>query len=170
MTPSEPSQRGERVSWLPETSILAPPSSATKRVKRASCQLAAAASWHDARFTHYIAAEGGANIDVSGNQLTLSPHALASLGLVYAPHQGFFGSATVSYVGGRYLDLANTARAGAYPTLDGAIGYRFGRYSVAVNAYNLTDERAPVTQSEFGDQSYYLLPPRRVFVDLTARF
>ncbi|MDQ2861978.1 MAG: TonB-dependent receptor, partial [Pseudomonadota bacterium] len=132
--------------------------------------LAAAASWHDARFTHYIAAEGGANIDVSGNQLTLSPHALASLGIVYAPSHGLFGSATVSYVGPRFLDLANTARAGGYATLDGGIGYRFGRYSLAVNAYNLTNQRPPVTESEFGDQSYYLLPARRVFVDLTATF
>ena len=132
--------------------------------------LAAAASWHDARFTHYIAAEGGANIDVSGNQLTLSPRALASLGIVYAPPQGFFGSATISYVGARFLDLANTAPTVGYATLDGGVGYRFGRYSLAVNAYNLTDQRAPVTQSEFGDQSYYLSPPRRVFVDLTAKF
>ncbi|MGI8841978.1 MAG: TonB-dependent receptor [Caulobacteraceae bacterium] len=132
--------------------------------------LAAAASWHDARFTHYVAAEGGENIDVSGNQLTLSPHALASLGVIYAPSQGFFASASVNYVGDRFLDLANTAEARAYATLDGGIGYRFGRYSLAINAYNLTDQRPPVTESEFGDQSYYLLPARRVLVDLTATF
>ncbi|MEO8926865.1 MAG: TonB-dependent receptor, partial [Caulobacteraceae bacterium] len=132
--------------------------------------LAASASWHDARFTHYIAAEGGANIDVSGNQLTLSPHVLASAGIVYAPSDGLFGSATVGYVGPRFLDLANTARTSGYATLDGGVGYRFGRYSLALNAYNLTNQRPPVTQSEFGDQSFYLLPARRVFVDLTARF
>jgi iron complex outermembrane recepter protein len=137
----------------------------------ADLTVTAAASWHDARFTHYVAAEGGANIDVSGNQLTLSPRALASLGVVYAPRQGFFGSATVSYIGPRFLDLANTARAGAYVTVAAGVGYRFGgRYKVALNAANITDQRPPVTQSEFGDQSYYLLAPRRVFVDLTAAF
>ena len=122
--------------------------------------LAAAASWHDARFTHYL--------DVSGNQLTLSPHWLGSIGAVYAPPQGVFGSVTISYVGRRFLDLANTAPAGPYATVDAGLGYRWGRYSLAVNAYNLTDERPPVTASEFGDQSYYLSPGRKVFVELRA--
>jgi len=132
--------------------------------------LAASASWHDARFAHYVAAEGGANIDVSGNQLTLSPHILASAGLIYAPPKGLFGSATVNHVGRRFLDLANTAPVGAYTTLDAGVGYRWGRYSLALNASNLTDRRPPVTASEFGDQSYYLLASRKLFVDLTASF
>jgi iron complex outermembrane receptor protein len=132
--------------------------------------VSAAGSWHDARFTHYVAAEGGANIDVSGNQLTLSPHWLGSLGLVYAPPSGVFGSTTVTYVGRRWLDLANTAPAGAYATVDASLGYRWRRYSISVNATNLGDQRPPVTASEFGDQSYYLLPARKVFADLTASF
>ncbi|MBA3810309.1 MAG: TonB-dependent receptor [Caulobacteraceae bacterium] len=76
----------------------------------------------------------------------------------------------MSWVGRRFLDLANTARAGAYATLDAGLGYRWGRHSLSVNAYNLTDERPPVTSSEFRDQSFYLLPARRVFVDLRAAF
>ena len=132
--------------------------------------VSAAGSWHDARFTHYVAAEGGANIDVSGDQVTLSPHWLGSLGVVYAPPSGLFGSASVTYVGHRWLDLANTAPAGAYATVDASLGYRWRRYGIAVNGANLGDRRPPVTASEFGDQSYYLLPGRKVFVDLTARF
>jgi outer membrane receptor protein involved in Fe transport len=50
------------------------------------------------------------------------------------------------------------------------VGYRWRRYSLSVNATNLSDQRPPVTASEFGDQSYYLLPARKVFVDLTADF
>ena len=132
--------------------------------------LSAAGSWHDATFTHYVASEGGANIDVSGNQLTLSPHWLGALGLIYSPPSGLFGSATLNVVGRRYLDLANTAVAGAYATLDAGLGYRWGLYSLAVNATNLTDERPPVTASEFGDQSFYRLNGRKVFVDVSARF
>ncbi|HLZ82045.1 MAG TPA: TonB-dependent receptor [Caulobacteraceae bacterium] len=135
-----------------------------------SLTLSAAGAWHDARFTHYVAAEGGANIDVSGNQLTLSPHWLGSLGLIYAPPSGLFGSAAVTFVGRRWLDLANTAPAGAYATVDASLGYRWRRYSLAVNAANLGDARPPVTASEFGDQSFYRLPARKVFVDLTASF
>ena len=86
------------------------------------------------------------------------------------PATSAFGSATVTWVGRRFLDLANTATAGAYATLDAGLGYRWGRYSLSVDAYNLTDERPPVTSSEFGDQSFYLLPARKVFVDVTADF
>ena len=132
--------------------------------------VSAAGSYHDAKFTHYVANEGGGNIDVSGNQLTLAPHVLASAGLIYQPAKGPFGSVTANYVGPRYLDLANTARAGSYETVDATVGVRLGRYSLAVNAANLTNQRPPVTASEFGSGSYYLLPARKVFVDLTAEF
>ena len=132
--------------------------------------LSAAGSYHDARFTRYVAREGGANIDVSGNQLALSPHLLASAGLIYQPTQGAFGSLTVNCIGPRYLDLANTARTGAYATVDATLGLRLRRYSLSFSAANLTDQRPPVTASEFGDQSYYRLPGRRLFIELSADF
>ena len=130
----------------------------------------AAGSRHDARFTHYTATEGGDQVVADGHQLTLSPHWLGSAGLIYSPPRGLFGSASVTYVGSRFLDIANAARAGAYATIDASIGYRLGRYSLAVSGANLGDQRPPVTASEFGDQSFYLLPGRKVFVDLTAKF
>lgn len=132
--------------------------------------VATAFSYHDAKFTHYIADEGGTNIDASGNQLTLSPHVLASAGLIYKPAQGPFGSATVNYVGNRYLDIANTAKAGAYATVDARLGYRWRRYELSIVGENLSNVRPPVTASEFGDQSYYRLPGRRILADLTADF
>jgi iron complex outermembrane receptor protein len=132
--------------------------------------LAGAFAYHDARFTHFIAAEGGQNVDASGNQLTLAPHVLTSVGLIYSPTQGLFGSAVASYVGRRYLDIANTAPTDAYTTLDATIGYRWGRYTVAVDGTNLGDARKPVTASEFGDQSYYLTAPRKVFLRIGASF
>ena len=125
-----------------------------------------ALSYHDARFTHYVAAEGGANVDASGKQLTLSPRWLGALGLVYAPAQGFNGALVVNYVGRRYLNIANTAAAAAYTTVRLDLGYRWQRYSVGVDAYNLSDRRPPVSASEFGDRSYYLLPGRTIFLNL----
>jgi iron complex outermembrane receptor protein len=127
-------------------------------------------SYHDARFINGIAIEGGSNVVLTGKQLTLSPHVLAALGLVYSSREGFYGSASVDYIGWRYLDLANTAPTAAYTTVDAGIGYRFGRYSISLNGYNLTNQRPPVTQSEFGDLSYYLLPARTIFLNLTASF
>lgn len=125
-------------------------------------------SYHDARFTNGIATEGGSNVDLAGKQLTLSPHVLAALGLLYTSGEGFYASATVNYIGSRLLDLANAAPTAAYTTVDAGVGYRSGRYSISLNGYNLTNQRPPVTQSEFGDLSYYLLPARTVFLNLTA--
>lgn len=130
--------------------------------------VASSFSYHDAKFTHYIADEGGANIDVSDNQLTLSPHVLGAVGIIYKPAKGLFGSATVNYVGKRFLDLANTAQTGAYVTADARLGYRWGRYEISAVGKNLSNARPPVTASEFGDQSYYRFPGRRVLVDLTV--
>lgn len=132
--------------------------------------LQGAFSWHDARFVHAVVLEDDVDTDVSGKHLTLAPPVLASVGVIYSPPQGVFGSAVVSYVDRRYLDVSNTASTPAYTTIDAGLGYRWGRYSIAVNGYNLTDERKPVTASEFGDGSFYLTPARKVFVDLTAKF
>jgi iron complex outermembrane receptor protein len=129
--------------------------------------LAGAFSYHDAQFTRYIATEGGENIDASGNQPTLSPHVLASAGIIYQPPKGLFGSATVNYVGKRFLNIANTAQARAYATADARVGYRWGSYELSLFGENLSDARPPVTTSEFGDESFYRLRGRRVFVDLT---
>lgn len=125
-------------------------------------------SYQVARFINGIAIEGGSNVDLAAKRLTMSPIVLAALGLIYAPPGGFYGSVSANYIGYRFLDLANTAPTSAYATLDAGIGYRFGRYKVSLNGYNLTNQRPPVTQSEFGDLSYYLLPARTVFFNLTA--
>ncbi len=127
------------------------------------------ASYHDATFTNYIATEDGTNVNAAGKQLPLAPHYLASAGLLYAPSQGVFGSAIVNYVGRRYLDLANAAPIGGYTTVAASAGYRFRRYELLVSGTNLSDQRPPVTESEFGDSSYYLLPGRSVLVTLSAR-
>ena len=135
----------------------------------ADVSLSLNASYHDATFTNYIATEDGANVNAAGKQLPLAPHYLASAGLLYAPAQGLFGSAIVSYVGRRYLDLANAAPIGGYTTVAASAGYRFRRFELLVAGTNLSDERPPVTESEFGDSSYYLLPGRSVLVTLSAR-
>lgn len=134
----------------------------------AAFALAGSASYHDARFTRYIASEGGANIDVSGNRLTLSPRWLAALGLNYAAKSGPFATVTANYNGSSYLDLENSAVVRAYITVDATAGWRLGRYRLSIKGYNLSNSRRPVTASEFGDQSFYLLPGRRVLASLAT--
>jgi hypothetical protein len=128
--------------------------------------LAASASWHDATFTHYLFFDGTSNVDVSGRELTLSPHVLAAAGVLYTPPRGITASAVARYTGRRFLDEENTAPAGGYTTLDASLGYSFGPWQLILEGTNLTNERPPVTASEFGSESFYLLPARMLWMRL----
>ena len=130
--------------------------------------LAANINYHDARFKLFAIDESGTPTDVSGKQLTLSPRVLASAGIIYSPPNGLRSSVVLSHVGRRFLDEANTASTSAYTTIDAMLGYRWGRYEIGLHASNLTNVRPPVTQSEFGSSSYYLLPARSWFIRLGA--
>jgi len=129
-------------------------------------KLAASASYHDTRFTDYVAAEGGANVDASGKTLPMAPHTLVGVGVLYQPVQEWNAALTANYVGARYMDIANSAVTPAYTTLNLNVGYRWQRYHATLEVSNLTDRRPPVSASEFGDQSYYLLPSRAIFFSL----
>ena len=130
-------------------------------------QLQLGFSYHNASFTQGVATEGGANVSLAGRQLTLAPHWLGALGILWMPVDGLSGSVNANWVGRRYLDLANSAQAGAYATIDTIARYRRGDFSVSLAARNLTNRRVPVTQSEFGDASYYLLPARSLVADFS---
>jgi iron complex outermembrane recepter protein len=128
----------------------------------------AAYSYHDTRFGNTLATEGDATVQLSGHQLELSPHNLASTGVLYAPSQGLQGGVQLAYIGRRFLDRLNTIPVGGYTTVDAAAGYRSGRYTLRLIGRNLSNRRDPVTGSEFGDQSYYLLQARQVEVALSV--
>ena len=131
--------------------------------------LRAGAAYHEATFGDTVTVEDGQNTQLSGRQLELSPHTLASLGLVYAPAAGVSAAVEYAYVGRRFLDRLNTTPLGGYATLDAHLGYRLARVELALDAYNLSDRRDPVTGSEFGDQSYYLLSARQLRLSLNYR-
>lgn len=126
--------------------------------------LRTALSYHDSHYTKYALYDGATPVDVSGKQLPLSPHVLFSAGLQWTPRRGLDATATASYVGRRFLDETNDAAIGGYTTFAATIGYRFGHYRVSLEGANLTNQRPPVSASEFGSQSYYLLPARTVWL------
>lgn len=140
---------------------------------QATPDLAIAASFacHDARFTQYLFVDPdtGASVDVAGNELPLSPRILASASLLYTPPRGLNATLVVNYVGRRFLDEENTAPVGGYAALAATLGYRFGRYSISLEGTNLTNQRPPVTSSEFGSESFYLLNARMVWVRVGYR-
>jgi iron complex outermembrane receptor protein len=138
---------------------------------RPNLALAGSFAWHDAHFTQYLFVDPDTNatVDVAGNQLPLAPRVLASAGILYTPPRGLNGTVVVNYVGRRYLDEENTAPVGAYATVAATIGYGFGRYAISVEGTNLTNERPPVTASEFGSESFYLLNARTLWLRFSYR-
>ncbi len=129
--------------------------------------LAATASYHDARFTRYLFSDGASNVQVAGNQLPLSPHVLAAAGLLYTPARGLSTTLVAQYVGRQYLDEQNIAKVGGYTILAANVGYRFNRYSLLLEGNNLANQRQPVSASEFGSESFYLLNARTLWMRLT---
>jgi iron complex outermembrane receptor protein len=129
--------------------------------------LAANASYHDARYRQYLFFDGAANIQVAGNQLPLSPHILAAAGLLYTPAQGFSTTVVAQYVGRQFLDEQNIAPVGGYTTLAANVGYRLDRWRVLLEGNNLSNQRKPVSASEFGSESFYLLNARTLWLRVT---
>jgi outer membrane receptor protein involved in Fe transport len=128
-------------------------------------------AYHDAHFTQYLFFDGdsGSYVDVAGKQLPLSPHQLASAGILYEPAQGIGATVVMTYVGRRFLDEENIAPVGGYTKLDATLGYRLGHYQIAIDGTNLTNQRPPVSASEFGSESFYLLNARTVWLRLAYR-
>jgi iron complex outermembrane receptor protein len=122
--------------------------------------IVASASYHDATYSRYAFFDGLSTVDIAGRQLPLSPHVLAAAGLLFQPPRGLGATAVARYVGRRYLDEENTAPVGGYMTVDASLAYAWDRYRIAIAGTNLTNQRPPVTSSEFGSQSFYLLPAR----------
>jgi outer membrane receptor protein involved in Fe transport len=131
--------------------------------------VAANYTYHDAHFTQYqfFDVDTGNYVNVAGNELPLSPHQLASAGVLFQPPQGLNGSLVLNYVGRRYLDEENIAPVGGYTRIDATLGYRFGHYEVDLEGTNLSNQRPPVSASEFGSESFYLLNARMLWLRLS---
>lgn len=128
--------------------------------------LATNGSYHDAYFAQYDFFDGDSTVNVAGRQLPLSPHILAAVGILYTPSQGPNATIVAQYVGRRFLDEENIAPVGGYTNLNATLGYGFGKWTVSLGGGNLTNQRPPVSASEFGSESFYLLPARTLWLRL----
>ena len=106
--------------------------------------------------------------------MELSPKHLAAAGFVFAPSDGPRASFVWRYIGSRFLDKSNTAEADSFQTVDAGLGYRFGSWTrpvtFRIDGVNLTDSRAPVTESELGDAQFYRMPGRTVLGSIAVEF
>jgi len=126
---------------------------------------------HNARYTDRpVELEDGTIANYAGNRLEASPQHLAALGLIYTPAQGFNAAVVWNYVGSRFLDQENEAPVGGYTTVDAGVGYRFDRWELRLDGYNLSDRRDPVSISELGAGQAYRLSGRTGMVSATFAF
>ena len=130
--------------------------------------LSANYSYNDARYRDFLTVIDAEHVQLAGNQLLLSPHTLAGLGITYSGRAGVQASLVANYVGDRFLDMQNTINARSYVTVDAGLGYAFHSYTISLNGHNLGNRRDPVLESELGEGQLYLLPGRRVFVKFSA--
>jgi outer membrane receptor protein involved in Fe transport len=130
--------------------------------------IAANYAYHDAHFTQYEFFDDAAGnyVNVGGKRLPLSPRQLAAAGVLYQPPRGLNATLVASYAGRRYLDEENSAPVGGYTRLDATLGYRVGHYELSLEGTNLTNQRPPVSASEFGSESFYLLNARMLWLRL----
>jgi iron complex outermembrane receptor protein len=136
---------------------------------------AASYAYHRSKFTDFERLQGdGTRQQLAGNYLELSPKHLASTGFVFAPADGLRGSVVWRYIGERFLNKSNTAKAGAFQTVDAGVGYRFGSWTLPVtlriDGVNLTDNHDPVAESELGDAQFYRMPGRTVLGSIALEF
>jgi iron complex outermembrane receptor protein len=123
--------------------------------------LRAVYSYHDARFRDFIdVTDDGTNVQVAGDRLPMSARHLGGAGFIYRPASGPIGWVSVNYVGDRFLDPQNVALVPSYTTWGAGIGYRFARWELRLDGWNLNDTRPPVAASELGPDQFYLLPAR----------
>ncbi len=130
----------------------------------------AAYSHHRSRFRDFVALFDDVPTQLAGKRLETVPEELAALGLLYSPSHGVNATVHWNYVGDRFLNKRNTALAKAFSTWSAGVGYRFASYEVRVDGTNLSNERAPISESELGDAQYYLMPARAYRLSLRATF
>jgi iron complex outermembrane receptor protein len=127
-------------------------------------------SYHDGKFVDFVQDFDGTPTQLAGKRLEMSARHLYSAGLTYDKGTGVFATARANYTGDRYLNKRNTALAPSFTTVDAGVGYRWKQYEFRVDGRNLTDERDPVSESEFGDAQYYRNPARAVYVGVSVRY
>lgn len=132
--------------------------------------LAGSWSYHEARFGDSVQLFGDTPTQLLGNDLELSPNQLYSLGLLFDPHDGLTAHVGANYVGDRFLSKRNTSFARSYVTWDAGVGFQTGHWAAHVDAYNLSNRRDVVSESEIGDAQYYRLPARSLWVSLSYDF
>ena len=126
---------------------------------------------HNARYTDRpVELEDGTIANYAGNRLEASPQHLAALGLIYTPAHGFNAAVVWNYVGSRFLDQENEAPVGSYTTVDASVGYRFERWELRLDGYNLSDRRDAVSISELGAGQAYRLSGRTATLSATFQF
>ncbi len=121
---------------------------------------------HKANFDSTVALENGVNVDLSGHDLSFSARQVAAVSASFDPALGTHAALSLNYTGRRYLDRLNQSLVGGYSMLEGKLGYRARWVGLLFKVSNLTNRREPVEESEFGDEAFYRLAPRKFTLEI----
>ncbi len=127
-------------------------------------------AYHKALFGDYERLFDTTLTQLRGKNQEMTPRNTRALGVVFGATQGLQASVVYSYIGERFFNKRNTAKAGDYETLDASVGWDFGDWGVRVTGTNLSDKRPAIAESELGDGQYYLLPARHIEAGFEWRF
>ena len=110
----------------------------------------------ETQYEDFIDASGN---DLDGREQAHAPSYQAHIGIDYEFSESWFASIAVEAKDGFYFSDSHSARADSYALVNGALGYRQGRFSARVWGRNLTDAEYHVRGFYFGND------PRADYVD-----
>ena len=112
----------------------------------------------DTQYEDYIDAAGN---DLDGREQAHAPGYQAHLSIDYEFSESWFASVAVEAKDGFYFSDSHSAQADSYALLNGAVGYRQGRFLARLWGRNLTDAEYHVRGFYFGND------PRNDYADTT---
>jgi len=107
-----------------------------------------------------------------GNKLLEVPNLTASLAFKYTINENFYIQGITKYMGERYYNVANSAKADSYSLTNVALGYKKSGWEAQIYANNLFDKEYVdfmISTPSSGDY-YHFGSPRVVGVKVSKRF
>ena len=126
-------------------------------------------AYYGAKFGDFRFVQGGQDVDLTGNRISLSPHHVADLGATFEEN-GVAINLSGHYEGSRYLDNANTLLLGSYFTTAGRVGWQWQNYTAAVSVSNMLNEKYETDGDLSTAQFVFPGSRRRVVVELGVIF
>ncbi len=127
-------------------------------------------AYYGARFGDFRFVQGGNDVDLTDNRISLAPRHVADMGAAVESRLGLGLFLAGHYEGSRYLDAGNTFLLGSYFVTNGRVGWRWRNYTTAVTVDNIFNEHYETDGDLSTAQFAFPGSRRRVVLELGATF